>query len=556
MGVNRVLGRCSATVIGAVAMLPALALLVAVAFDQGPSGKVRPTLFPIALAALDDSIWQCARNSLAVAIAVTIASRTVGVTLARIVVRWRFWGRKPLVALACSGLVIAPAFGAMGLKHWFGPLGVWPVTGGVAWFAYLAWFWTALTFGVPLVGLAAAAGLARVDASWEDAARLAGADRRRVWRQIVWPLIRPDIARALALVFALTLIEPGAPLVLGLRRTLGFQITMAALDPNPGRLTRAAVLALAGVALAGLGRVLIGWWGGSKVEERARIVTPEERIRTAGPARGLAFVLILLIAAVGVWLPIVGVVSAALTGTETYALSGIVRDPMIRRYAVNSAILGLAVVAIDLVLARALAACSGAGRKPGRDRVFPPLALGVGFLAIPWVVRMLAVGLQTSGHRPTIVAVLTAMADAFDPKRTPWVALIGAVALARLPLLTRSAVARRESLRTSPIDAALILGASRRQSRRRLSGRWLGVSPATAVLSLTLAATGVTPALLLAPSAETRPIGPAVLVLIDEPGDGFRRASALATLAIALNLGALAYGAMVQAKPGGLTDQT
>jgi hypothetical protein len=47
----------------------------------------------------------------------------------------------------------------------------------------------------------------------------------------------------------------------------------------------------------------------------------------------------------------------------------------------------------------------------------------------------------------------------------------------------------------------------------------------------------------LGPTSETRPVGPAVLALADQPGDGLTRASALATGAIALNLAVLGFAA-------------
>jgi ABC-type Fe3+ transport system permease subunit len=228
-----------------------------------------------------------------------------------------------------------------------------------------------------------------------------------------------------------------------------------------------------------------------------------------------------------------------------------VRDPLTRRYLLNSAVLGLAVVALDLVLARAIAAWSvdrrGRRRPVGRlahwPEMFAPLAVGMAVLSIPWALRIGADVVRASGGRPPVVEGLSTLMDAVDPDRTPWVALIVAVGLARLPLLKRSAIERRLGLRPSRLDAAVSLGATRRQSRRTLTGRLLGASPSAAVLTLALASTSVTPALLLAPTPETRPVGPAVLALIDEPGNGLDRAAALATLAIALNLSALAVAA-------------
>jgi len=541
MGGTRGSGRWPGAVVGAAALSPAVALGLSALLDRGPGGEVRPGLFPVALAALDDHVWECARNSLAVAAAVTLAARFAGVALARLVVRWRFPGRVPLAALACAGVVVPPAFLAIGARAWAGAPGNWPVP----WVGYGLWFWVAFTAGAPLVGAAAASALARVDPHWEDAARLAGAGRGRAWRQLVWPVVRPEVARALALVFTLTLVEPGAPLVLGLRRTLGFQIAEAALDPGAGQFTRAAVLALGAVFLSVLGRGLIGRLGGPPTAALGRVEAPVVRAVPASAARGAWFALVLAVVAAVAVLPLLGVILGALP-RGAGAFEAIARDPLTRRYLINSAVLGLAVVLLDLLLAR-VAASRSAGRGDARTadwpEVFPPLALGVGVLALPWVLRMAADATVASGRRPPLAAALGALADALDPDRTPWIALVFAVGLARLPLLKRSAAERLRGLRPSRVDAAITLGASRRRARRRLSGRLLGASPAAALLTFALAATTVTPALLLAPTAETRPLGPAVLTLIDAPGDGPARASALAALAIALNLSALAFAA-------------
>jgi ABC-type Fe3+ transport system permease subunit len=225
----RVMGRAAGAVLWALALAPLLALGPAAVFDRGAGGTVRPTLFPIALAALDPFVWDCIRNSLVLAATVTLASGVAGVATARMV-QWRFLGRRPLAALACVGLAVPPAFGAIGLRSAAGSAGWAPILTGDAsatsapgtflamigpWFGFAAWFWVALAFGAPVVALATASALDRVSPSCEDAARLAGAGRRRAWWQLVWPAVRPDVARALGLVFSLTLLEPGAPMVLG-----------------------------------------------------------------------------------------------------------------------------------------------------------------------------------------------------------------------------------------------------------------------------------------------------------------------------------------------------
>ena len=88
------------------------------------------------------------------------------------------------------------------------------------------------------VALAAAGPVERLERSWEDAARLAGASPFRIWRSLSWPMVRPSALRAAALVFLFALVEPGAPLILGLRRTLAFQIVEPPAGPIPSPASR------------------------------------------------------------------------------------------------------------------------------------------------------------------------------------------------------------------------------------------------------------------------------------------------------------------------------
>ncbi len=554
MGWLRGLGRLTGAVVWVVAMAPALALLSAAVFDRGPGGEARASLFPAALVALDPFVWECARNSLAMAAAVTIAARVVGVGVARRAVRCRFRGRMPLAALACAGLAVPPAFGAVGLGWLFAPRGPWS--------GWVAWFWVALATGAPLVGLATASALARIDPVWEDAARLAGANPGRVWRQFVWPVVRPDVGRALAAVFTLTLFEPGAPLALGLRRTLAFQGVESALGGGVGQLSRAAVLALAAASLAAAVRLIVGWLVGPSNPVPSREILSIPRAATTSWGPGVGFVVVLLLATAAAWVPIVGLLAAACQPAWTgpsgatwpwVSFAGFVavfHDPLTRGYLTNSAALGVGVVVLDLVTARALAAWTLTRRgRHAVDRLaewpaaLPPLAVGVGVLAVPGMLRMALDALRMSENRRPLWQVFEAVVDAFDPDRTPWVALIVAVGVVRLPLLARSALDRRRGLRPVLVDAAVSLGATRRQARRTLSGHWLGVPPTAAIVTLALASTNVAPALLLAPTAETRPLGPAVLSLANEPGGGRNRAAALASMAVVVNLATLALAA-------------
>ncbi len=522
-------GRLGGVLAWALAALPVVSLALASVLDLGPDGVVRASVFNVALAALDPHVWDACRNSLLNAAAVTLAARVLGVGLARVATRRRFWGRPVLSALAASGLAASPAFLAIGLRAWLMSRSIDVPDWLAPMLPWLAWFWVTLVPLAPIVALAAASELERVQPAWEDAARLEGASGRRTWRHLLWPVARPGVAKALAAVFTIALIEPGGPLVLGLRRTLGFQIVEAATDPSAGQLTHASVLALGATLIALAARTLIGWWGGTETPGLSREERPVGRAATCSLWSGLVWASVLALAAAFVWLPLLGLMLSA-RRPEEGALA-MLSEGLTRRYVRNSALLGVGVVLLDLILARL-------GRARRLEGV-PPLALGVGALALPTVLRM-AASLLSREPMPTWLAHAI---DLCDPIRTPGSALLLAVALARLPLVARAAADRRDRLRPVLIDAALTLGATSKAARKTLPGRWLGVAPASALLTFVLAATNVSPALILTPTAESRTIGPAIVTFVDQPGDGFARACILGSLAFAANLVVIAWSA-------------
>jgi iron(III) transport system permease protein len=550
MRLLRWLERWAGTALWVVVLAPALAVLPSAVLDRGPGGSVRWTLFPAALVVLDPFVREVVRNSLVMATLVTGVSLILGVGLARGLFRTRFWGRPVLSALGVAPLVVPSVVAALGLRLAFGPLATWPGarfglrTGLPADLgAWVGWFWVGLASGLPLVLLASGAALARVEPAWEDAARLAGASPHLIWRQLIWPIVRPRAARAAAAVFTLTLVEPGAPLVLGLRRTLAFQLVDSALGPDPA--PRAPLLALAAIGLAVAGQVLLGWWGGPPVSSSPE--PSKARSATAGGTR--AVLCLLAMGGWGVlgWFPVLAVFGRAVSPSPLAALRSLLADPIALRLVANAAALGIAVVVLDLLLAWTLSAW--AGRRPGRVALlagwperFPPLALGVGALVLPGLLNSGVDLLRPLPVPERLVHGLQIVARDLDPDWLPGVLLALAVAAVRLPFLARTIEESRSLFRPVLIDAAVTLGASPGAGRRRAAG-WLVGARGALLLTFALAATNLAPALLLAPTAGSRPIAPGVLILADEPGDGLARASGLASLASVVNLGAFALAA-------------
>ena len=124
-----------------------------------------------------------------------------------------------------------------------------------------------------------------------------------------WTLVRPSSTRAAAIVFVFAIADPGAPLVLGLRRTLAFQLVEAARRPDP--FPQAAVWALA-VGLFGLiGWLIWRWAGGTPITMYAVPSTHPRRRPHRRRSRSRSVFLLAACAFLG-WLPVAGLVKLSL----------------------------------------------------------------------------------------------------------------------------------------------------------------------------------------------------------------------------------------------------
>jgi ABC-type Fe3+ transport system permease subunit len=572
--------------VGLLTVLPAIALVLAVLADRGPDGEPRISLFPIALLAFDPFAWTCASNSLIFATALTALSLIGGVGLGWAISARRFPGCRSLRITLISMLAASPACLALGFlgiwgtrRSWLGPASLRDAAWGSlsleawsGWPAWLLWIWASVPSAVALVALATEAALERIRPSWRDAAQLAGAGGLRTWLGMTWPLIRPAAMRAAAILFPLALVEPGAPLVLGLRRTLAFQIVEAATRPEP--FPRIAVWAAMAAAFSLAGRSLLRWWGGPPlldVAERAQHDgRPPLTAPAAGAPRAIACSLIVASSVSLAWAPVIGLlrlISQAVFHPDATADSMALSLPEVLRRALaspipqvstNSLLLGLEVGLGVLILAWLLRpdpgerlAPSFAARLVGRFALMPPLVQGVGLLALPGLASLAAVSMHELPGLEGTAAVIANLARELEVERNPWAILSAAVGLSialRLLQSWRRVAERRPDETQAGLDAALLLGASVMRARAVAAlrpGRWIGGT----LLAVALASINLTPALLFTPWMDGRTIAPAMLVLADGPQDARLQATALAFFVIAGNLAGLCAGRFAPAPP-------
>ncbi|GJD89999.1 Molybdenum transport system permease protein ModB [Methylobacterium hispanicum] len=158
--------------------------------------------------------WQALRLSLLVAGTGTLASLPLGLGVAYLLARGRFWGKTLLDMAVHLPLVLPPVVTGYLLLLAFGRRG--PVGSVLAEFGIvLAFRWTGAALacavmGFPLLVRAIRLSIEAVDSKLEQAAATLGASPPQVFAQVTLPLILPGILAGLVLCFAKAMGEFGA----------------------------------------------------------------------------------------------------------------------------------------------------------------------------------------------------------------------------------------------------------------------------------------------------------------------------------------------------------
>jgi iron(III) transport system permease protein len=166
------------------------------------------------------ALWR----TLTVGVAVTILATAIGTFLAWLVARTDLPGKERFKPWILLPYLIPSFIGAFAWTQLLGPVG------------YINKLYQALTgsqvplaniYGLggiilvlmgesfPLVYLTSVGAFARIDSALEEAARVAGADRWRVLRDITLPVLTPTLLNGALLVFVITIANFGVPAALG-----------------------------------------------------------------------------------------------------------------------------------------------------------------------------------------------------------------------------------------------------------------------------------------------------------------------------------------------------
>ncbi len=407
-------------------------------------------------------------NAAQVAVWTTALSLLLGVPLAVLADRVDFRGKTLATSLLLAPMILPPFVGALGFRALFGAH--WGSINVIL--ARLGWgqvdllgggnkFWIVVVLEAlhlyPIIYLNAASALANIDPAMSEAARNLGASRWRVLWRITLPLMRPGLFAGATIVFIWSFCELGTPLMLDVQELLPVQIyeDLRRVDPSTKTFAMVFVMLASSVGLYATGKLLFGRAAAAPVG-RANVTAARRRAGWgAGAACWAAFGGITFAAV----LPHIGVVLNALAATwdesilpTEYTLryfAEVYRDERTWRSILNSLrYAGTATVACALL---ALAVSYLVVRLRVR---------GGGLLDAASMLPLATPGLVMAAGYVAISARGMPL-EAIGPHENPFVLLVIAYTIRRLPYMVRSLSAGLQQVPETLEEAARNLGASR-----------------------------------------------------------------------------------------------
>jgi len=486
-----------------------------------------------------EGLW----NAFLIAVASTTLTLLIAVPLAVLADKYLFPGKGLLGALLLVPMILPPFVGAIGIKQILGREGALNVflerIGMMSPEAAVDWlgegrFWGIVIMNAlhlyPILYLNVSAALANIDPAMEEAAANLGCVGLRRFFRITLPLILPGLFAGGTIVFIWAFTELGVPLMFDFGRVTSVQIFYGIKDigGNPFPFALVVVMLLSSVLLYAAGKFLFGGSGHAMVAKATSQGGPRKAPRFIGLLCSLLFAGVSFIAI----LPHIGVVLVAFS-TDWYqtvlpsgwtlehfeaALGHNLTLPSIR----NSLRYAAVATLVDLVLGVAIAYIVTRSRIPGRNLLDACAMLP---LAVPGLV--LAFGYLAMTQEGKFFAFL-------NPSIDPFLILVIAYAVRRLPFVVRAAIAGFQQTSRSLEEAAENLGAPPMTALRKITLPLIAANlTAGALLAFSFAMLEVSDSLLLAQKQEDFPITKAIYELYQLLGQGEYLASALGVWAMA-----------------------
>jgi len=538
------------------------------------TGTTSFTTYHVRAVIADPTLRAGLLNAGGIAVATTLLCFVIALPLAVLHANYDFIGKPVVSAFLLVPLILPPFVGAIGLHHLLGRAGAvnallretgltgmlidlgildQTATAGID-FIGAGGFWAIVIIEAlhlyPILYLNAAAALANLDPTLDEAAVNLGASRWRRFRQITLPLIRPGLFAGATIVFIWSFTELGTPLMFDYQTVTPVQIFNGIKEMEASKQPYAltATMLFAAVMMYAIGRLAFGGRAYA-MYSKASVQAQVQRLRGWKGLLALTpFVVVIGIA----MLPHIAVVLTSLTPiggwyrtllptTFTFEHYGAALGHDLATGSVrNSLAYASCAVVVDLVAGVMIGYLIVRTRIWGRSLLD---ALSMLPLAVPGLV--MAFGFVAMSLRWPFGEgdVLEGVVDVLGAEPNPAPLLIVAYAVRRLPYVVRATVAGLEQTSGELEEAARNLGASPVRAVRTIIVPLIMANLiAGGLLAFSFAMLEVSDSLILAQRQADFPITKAILVLFTRLGDGQHIASAMGVWAMAV-LGVTLVGA-------------
>lgn len=506
-----------------------------------------------------EGLW----NAFLMGVFSTALTLLIAFPLALVAHRYDFIGKKFLGILVLVPLILPPFVGAVGIKQMLGVNGAfnallidlrmmdaalpfdWLAEGRFAGIIVM----NALHL-YPILYMNIAGALANLDPAMEQAAENLGCPPWKRFFKITLPLAMPGVFAGSSLVFIWSFTELGVPLVFDYARIAPVQIFdgIKGLDENPVPYALTAVLLVVAMVVFALAKLVMG---------RAPLGTaPRPKARSEGHKMGGVKGL----AAAGLFLGVFLLASIPHAGVLLLSLAGrwygtVIPDELTMRHYIEALGNGLVVPSIQNSLMYAGTATA--------------LSVLIG-IAVAWVV--VRSDLKIRGALDALVMLplavpglvmafgylsLSQEGKAFDflvgAGGSPFMLLVLAYGIRRLPYVVRAAVAGLQQSNPALEEAARSLGASPLRMMRKIAIPLIAANLAAgAILGFAFSMLEVSDSLILAQQTQHYPITKAIYTLLSTLGNGTELAAALGVWAMVFLSVAIMGAAVLGGKRGGL----
>ena len=502
-------------------------------------------------------------NALVLGVTSTLATLLIAMPLALVGQRYEFRAKKLLSVLVLAPMILPPFVGAVGIRQILGVNGALNAllirVGAMSAELPCDWLANGRFVGIivmnalhlyPILYLNIAAALANLDPAMQQAAENLGCPPWRRFFRITLPLAMPGVFAGASIVFIWAFTELGVPLVFDFARVAPVQIFdgIKGLDKNPVPYALSAILLLVATAVFALSKWAIG---GSRQGATPR---PKGRANPlpCRPWQAAACQTLFLGVFLVACLPHFGVV---LLSVARRWYGTILPDQLTLHHYLEALGNGLVVPSIQnsllyagfatlLALAFGLAVAWVVVRSDLRWRGFLD-AMVMLPLAVPGLV--MAFGYLALSQEGKVFHCLVGAGG------SPFLLLVIAYAIRRLPYIVRSAVAGLQQSNPALEEAARSLGASPARVLRRIALPLIAANVAAgAILAFAFAMLEVSDSLILAQQTQHYPITKAIYTLLSTLGNGTELAAALGVWAMVFLSVAILAAAVLAGKRGGL----